>query len=61
MTNNQWSRIVERLHKYGTVKMPDGDRLVLCDNGDVSLLDGDDGHCIISTNVADRIKHIYVC
>lgn len=60
MTNTQWLKVVERLHKYREVKMPDGNILILWDNGDVSLLDGDDGHCITCENTADRIKNIYV-
>ena len=60
MTNAQWSKIMDRLHKYREVTMPDGNILVLWDNGDVSLLDGQDSHCIICANTADRIKGMYV-
>lgn len=60
MTESQWKKVVERLRKYKEVKMPDGNLLILWSNGDVSLRDGSDGHCIeCSTNLND-IKRIYV-
>lgn len=61
MTGIQWQKIVDRLHKYGQVKMPDGDVLILWDGGHVSLRDGSDGHCIICADTLERIKSIYVC
>jgi hypothetical protein len=60
MTNAQWQKIVDRLHKYKEVKMPDGDVLILWGNGDVSLRDGSDGHCIICSATLSLIKRIYV-
>lgn len=60
MSEAQWKKVVDRLRKYKEVKMPDGDLLILWSNGDVSLRDGSDGHCIdCSTNLND-IKRIYV-
>lgn len=60
MTNNQWSKVVERLHKYREVRLPDGNILVLWESGDVSLRDGKDGHCIAHRNKVDEIKPLYV-
>lgn len=60
MTYAQWQKVVDRLHKYGQVKMPDGDLLILWDNGDVSLRDGNDGHCIVCTSSVEPIMRIYV-
>lgn len=60
MTNVQWLKIVERLRKCREVKLPDGDLLILWDDGQVSLRDGEDGHCIICTGNLDRIKRLYV-
>ena len=60
MTENQWKNVVERLHKYRVIKMPDGDLLILWENGDVSLCDGSDGHCIICANTVDKIRTFYV-
>lgn len=60
MTHSQWTKIVQRLRKYREVILPDGDLLILWSNGDISLRDGVDGHCIIcTTNIAD-IKRILV-
>lgn len=60
MTEAQWKKVVDRLHKFNEVKMPSGNLLILWSNGDVSLRDGSDGHCIVcSTNLND-IKRIYV-
>ena len=60
MTHAQWQKAVDRLHKYGQTTMPDGDILVLWDNGDVSLRDGSDGHCIVCATTCDYIKRLYV-
>lgn len=60
MTNVQWLKIVERLRKYREIKLPDGDLLILWDDGKVSLRDGADGHCIICADNLDRIKRLYV-
>lgn len=60
MTKTQRKKVVERLHKYREVRMPDGDLLILWDNGDVSLRDGSDGHCIVCTRNLNEIKRIYV-
>lgn len=60
MTEAQWKKAIERLHKYGEVRMPDGDLLILWETGDVSLRDGEDGHCIICANTSDGIKSLYV-
>jgi hypothetical protein len=60
MTSAQWQKVVDRLHKYKEVKMPDGDLLILWENGDVSLRDGTDGHCIICSETLSHIKRIYV-
>ena len=60
MTNAQWVKTVERLHKYNEVRMPDGDRLILWENGDISLRSGTDGHCIICTPNIETIKRIFV-
>ena len=60
MTEAQWQKVVNRLCKYKEVEMPGGNLLILWSNGDVSLRDGSDGHCIeCSTNIND-IKRIYV-
>ena len=60
MTETQWKKVVERLRKYREVRMPDGDLLILWGNGDVSLRDGSDGHCIVCTRNLDEIKRIFV-
>lgn len=60
VTENQWQKVVDRLHKYKEVRMPDGDLLILWSNGDISLRDGTDGHCIICTRNLDEIKRIYL-
>lgn len=60
MTGIQWQKIVDRLRKYKEVVMPDGDLLILWENGDVSLRDGVDGHCIICTTNLSNIRQIYV-
>lgn len=58
MTETQWSKVIDRLHKFREVKMPDGEMLILWENGDVSLRDGQDGHCISCD--LDTIKASYV-
>lgn len=60
VTETQWKKIVDRLHKYKEIRMPDGDILLLCIDGAFSLMNGTDGHCIISTWNIDRIKRLYV-
>ena len=60
MTETQWKKVVERLRKYREVRMPSGNLLILWENGDVSLRDCDDGHCIICTRNLDEIKRIFV-
>jgi hypothetical protein len=60
MTEVQWRKVTDRLHKYREVRMPDGDILILWDNGDVSLRSGEDGHCIICATTLEQIKRIYV-
>lgn len=60
MTETQWKKVVERLRKYKEVRMPDGDLLILWENGDVSLRNGDTGNCIICTRNLDKIKRIYI-
>ena len=60
MTEAQGKNVVDRLRKYKEVKMPGGDLLILWSNGDVSLRDGSDGHCIECSHTLDSIKRIYV-
>lgn len=60
MTSVQWQKIVDRLHQYREVRLPDGDVLILWENGDVSLRDGTDGHCITCVTNLDQIKRFYV-
>lgn len=60
MTLAQWAKAVQRLRKYREVRLPDGDLLILWENGDVSLRDGVDGHCIICAANLDDIKRILV-
>lgn len=60
MTEAQWKKVVERLHKYREVKIRDNEVLILWDNGDVSLRDCSDGFCIICTRNLDEIKRIVV-
>lgn len=60
MTNAQWSKIIERLYKYKEVKLPDNERLILWDDGTVTLQDDTDGHCIICADTSERIKPIFV-
>lgn len=60
MTLTQWVKAVQRLRRYREVRLPDGDLLILWENGDVSLRDGKDGHCIICAANLDDIKRILV-
>lgn len=60
MTLTQWAKVIRRLRKYSEVRLPDGDLLILWSNGDVSLRDGTDGHCIICTTNLEDIKRIVV-
>lgn len=60
MTNTQWKKVVERLWKYKSVRLPNGDLLILWENGDVSLRDGTDGHCIICVENIETIRRICV-
>lgn len=60
MTMTQWQKTVQRLRKYREVRLPNGDLLILWENGDVSLRDGADGHCIICTTNLENIKRILV-
>ena len=60
MTLTQWAKVVQRLRKYREVRLHDGDLLILWENGDVSLRDGADGHCIICTANLEEIKRILV-
>jgi hypothetical protein len=59
LTEAQWQKLVDRLHKYKQVRMPSGSFLIIWENGDVSLRDGDDGHCIIWASTLDSIKRIF--
>lgn len=60
MTERQWRLLCERLRKYREIRDPDGDILILWENGDVSLRSGEDGHCIICANSLDQIKPLYI-
>ena len=60
MTEAQWKKVVERLHKYREVKIRNNEVLILWDNGDVSLRDCSDGFCIICAKNLDEIKRIVV-
>ena len=60
MTEKQFNKVIERLHKYRVVRLTDGDELILWENGDISIRCGETGNCIICTRNIDRIKRILV-
>lgn len=60
MTEKQFNKVIERLHKYRAVRLTDGDELILWENGDISIQCGETGNCIICTRNIDLIKRILV-
>ena len=53
MTESQFNKVIERLHKYRVVRLSDGDELILWEDGDISIRCGETGNCIICTRNID--------
>ena len=57
MTNAQFRKTVDKLRKYGVVKLDSGCELIRWSNGDVSLRAAD-GNCVVCTDNLNFIREI---